>query len=65
MSNVQVFCTGPKSDSNFKTHEISLKSILLIVIMITLIILIAGLLARAKRAQSGAPWVRKFGKLSI
>ena len=28
-------------------------------------ILIAELLARAKRAQSGAPWVRKFGKLSI
>ena len=27
--------------------------------------LIAELLARAKRAQSGAPWVRKFGKLSI
>ena len=26
---------------------------------------IAELLARAKRAQSGAPWVRKFGKLSI
>ena len=23
--------------------------------------LIAELLARAKRAQSGAPWVRKFG----
>ena len=28
-------------------------------------ILIAELLARAKRAQSGAPWERKFGKLSI
>ena len=28
-------------------------------------ILIAELLARAKGAQSGAPWVRKFGKLSI
>ena len=27
--------------------------------------LIAELLARAKRAQSAAPWVRKFGKLSI
>ena len=27
--------------------------------------LIAELLARAKRAQSGAPRVRKFGKLSI
>ena len=27
--------------------------------------IIAELLARAKRAQSGAPWVRKFGKLSI
>ena len=26
--------------------------------------LIAELLARAKRARSGAPWVRKFGKLS-
>ena len=26
---------------------------------------IAELLARAKRAQRGAPWVRKFGKLSI
>ena len=25
---------------------------------------IAELLARAKRARSGAPWVRKFGKLS-
>ena len=27
--------------------------------------IIAELLARAKRARSGAPWVRKFGKLSI
>ena len=27
--------------------------------------IIAELLGRAKRAQSGAPWVRKFGKLSI
>ena len=27
--------------------------------------LIAELLARAKRARSGAPWVRKFGKLSV
>ena len=26
---------------------------------------LAELLARAKRARSGAPWVRKFGKLSI
>ena len=25
---------------------------------------LAELLARAKRARSGAPWVRKFGKLS-
>ena len=65
MTNMQVFCTGPKSESNFKTHDISLKSFLLIIIMITIIILIAELLARAKRAQSGAPWVRKFGKLSI
>ena len=65
MTNMQVFCTGPKSESNFKTHDISLKSFLLIIIMITFIILIAELLARAKRAQSGAPWVRKFGKLSI
>ena len=24
----------------------------------------SGALARAKRADSGAPWVRKFGKLS-
>ena len=29
------------------------------------VMIIAELLARAKRAQSGAPWVRKFGKLSI
>ena len=28
-------------------------------------LIIAELLARTKRAQSGAPWVRKFGKLSI
>ena len=27
--------------------------------------ILAELLARAKRARSGAPWVRKFGKLSI
>ena len=27
--------------------------------------LLAELLARAKRARSGAPWLRKFGKLSI
>ena len=27
--------------------------------------MIAELLARGKRARSGAPWVRKFGKLSI
>ena len=25
----------------------------------------SGASARAKRARSGAPWVRKFGKLSI
>ena len=25
----------------------------------------SGALARASRARSGAPWVRKFGKLSI
>ena len=25
----------------------------------------SGALVRAKRARSGAPWVRKFGKLSI
>ena len=25
----------------------------------------SGAPARAKRARSGAPWVRKFGKLSI
>ena len=31
----------------------------------SIIIFLAGLLARAKRAQSGATWVRKFGKLSI
>ena len=26
---------------------------------------ISGALARASRARSGTPWVRKFGKLSI
>ena len=40
MTNVQVFCTGPKSESNFKTHEISLKSFLSIIIIIIFIILI-------------------------
>ena len=30
-----------------------------------ILFIVAELLARAKRAQSGAPWVRKFGKLSI
>ena len=29
------------------------------------IIINSGAPARAKRARSGAPWVRKFGKLSI
>ena len=29
------------------------------------LIVIVELLARAKRARSGAPWVRKFGKVSI
>ena len=28
-------------------------------------LIISGAPARAKRASSGAPWVRKFGKLSI
>ena len=28
-------------------------------------VLYSGAPARAKRARSGAPWVRKFGKLSI
>ena len=40
MTNMQVFCTGPKSESNFKTHDISLKSFLLITVIITFIILI-------------------------
>ena len=51
MTNMQVFCTGPMSESNFKTHDISLKSFLLIIIMITFIILIAELLARKARAE--------------
>ena len=40
MTNMQVFCTGPKSESNFKTHDISLKSFLLIIIIIIIIIFI-------------------------
>ena len=40
MTNMQVFCTGPKSESNFKTHDISLKSFILITVIITFIILI-------------------------
>ena len=39
MTNMQVFCTGPKSESNFKTHDISLKSFLLIIIIIIIIII--------------------------
>ena len=39
MSNVQVFCTGPTSENNFKTH-ISLKSFLFRIIIIIFIILI-------------------------
>ena len=53
MTNIQVFCAGPKSENNFKTHDISLKSFLLIIIMITFIILIAELLARAERSTMG------------
>ena len=40
MSNVQVFCTCPKSENNFKTHDISLKSFLFRIIIIIFIILI-------------------------
>ena len=40
MTNVQVFCTGPKSENNFKTHDISLKSFLFRIIIIIFIILI-------------------------
>ena len=40
MSNVQVFCTGPKSENNFKTHDISLKSFLFIIIIIIIIFII-------------------------
>ena len=38
MTNVQVFCTGPKSENNFKTH-ISLKSFLFIIIIIIIFII--------------------------
>ena len=31
----------------------------------TIYVINSGAPARAKRARSGAPWVRKFGKLSI
>ena len=40
MTNVQVFFTGPKSENNFKTNDISLKSFLFRIIMIIFIILI-------------------------
>ena len=40
-------------------------NLLLPISLVIIIIVIAELLARAKRAHSGAPWVRKFGKLSI
>ena len=40
MTNVQVFCAGPKSENNFKTHDISLKSFLFRIIIIVFIILI-------------------------
>ena len=40
MTNEQVFCTGPKSENNFKTHDISLKSFLFRIIIIIFIILI-------------------------
>ena len=40
MTNEQVFCAGPKSENNFKTHDISLKSFLFRIIIIVFIILI-------------------------
>ena len=42
MTYVQVFCTGPKSENNFKTNDISLKSFLfrIMIIIIFFIILI-------------------------
>ena len=40
MTNIQVFCTGPKSENNFKTHDISLKSFLFIIIIIIIIFII-------------------------
>ena len=40
MTNIQVFCTGPKSENNFKTHDISLKSFLFIIIIIVIIFII-------------------------
>ena len=40
MTNIQVFCTGPKSENNFKTHDISLKSFLFIIIIIIIFIIL-------------------------
>ena len=51
----------PGSTPGEAAFSVSLYSFLLIII----IIIISGALACAKRARSGAPWVRKFGKLSI
>ena len=40
MTNIQVFCTGPKSENNFKTHDISLKSFLFIIIIIIIFVIL-------------------------
>ena len=40
MTNIQVFCAGPKSENNFKTHDISLKSFLFIIIIIIIFIIL-------------------------
>ena len=52
----------PGSTLGEAAFSVSLYSFLLLLL---LIITIRGALARATRARSGAPWVRKFGKLSI
>ena len=49
----------------FKNHSSLERSLTSLLDLIRLYSILAELLALAKRPQSGAPWVRKFGKLSI
>ena len=60
------FVTFPVFPSFYSCHLYSFVTCRFVLYLATVIVIhFSGALERAKRGCSGAPWVRKFGKLSI